>query len=73
MSSQPKRTPTPGFRRNPGLEFEFFLATKLGGMTVAEMRRRMSNAELVAWRMFYTLKAEREQREMDKAQRGKRR
>lgn len=41
-------------------------------MTVGEMRRRMSNAEFVAWRMFYTRKAEREQREMDKANRRRR-
>jgi hypothetical protein len=49
------------FEDDPDLEFEFFLAKELGGMTVTEMRARMSNQEFVYWSRFYSRRdAERE-------------
>ncbi len=36
--------------------FDFLLAEALG-MTVAEIRDRMSNAEYIEWRAFYTYRA----------------
>jgi hypothetical protein len=36
----------------PALEFEFYLAQKLG-RTVAELRRGMDNAEFVYWQVYY--------------------
>jgi len=44
------------------LEFEFFLAQKLG-MTVGEMRLRMSCEEYTGWGVFYNRKAQREELE----------
>jgi hypothetical protein len=43
----------PTFEADPALEFEFFLADKLGGMTVEEMRQRMSNGEFVRWMVYH--------------------
>lgn len=43
---------------NPEIEFEFFLAQKLG-MTVAEMRRRIGQDEFVGWKTYYNRKAQR--------------
>lgn len=45
---------------SPDVEFEFFLAAKLG-MTVGEMRERMSNQELVEWSIYWARKAQREE------------
>lgn len=45
---------------NGTLEFEFFLAAKLG-MTVAEMRLRMSSQEFVHWDIYYARIAQREE------------
>lgn len=44
----------------PSSEFEFFLAAKLG-MTVGEMRRRMSSLEFVRWGIYYARQAQREE------------
>jgi hypothetical protein len=44
----------------PGLEFEFFLAQKLG-RTVAELRESLSNMEFVQWSVYYARKAQREE------------
>lgn len=43
---------------NPALEFEYFLAQKLG-MTVADMRYRMGAGEFVEWQIYYGRKAQR--------------
>jgi hypothetical protein len=43
----------------PELEFEFYLAQKLG-RTVAELRQ-MSQAEFVGWSVYYGRKAQREE------------
>jgi len=57
---------------NPTLEFDHFLAEKLGGMTVAEMQHRMSNEEYVAWTVYYGRQAQREELEMAKMKGGRR-
>lgn len=38
---------------DPTLEFEHYLTQKLGGMTVDEMRARMTSAEFVRWQIYY--------------------
>jgi hypothetical protein len=48
-----------GFLTDPEFQFEFFLAAELG-MTVAEMRRRMSTSEFVQWNRYYATKSQRE-------------
>ncbi len=44
---------------DPTLEFEHYLATKLG-MTVAQLRE-MGNDEFVAWGIYYARIAQREE------------
>ena len=56
---------------SPTLEFEHFLCSKLGGMTVEEMRERMSNEEFVRWSVYYGRKAQREELAMKSAKRGR--
>jgi hypothetical protein len=41
------------------LEFEHYLTERLGLGTVADMRRRMSQAEYVTWAIYYQRKAQR--------------
>lgn len=50
---------------DPTLEFEFFLAQKLG-RTVDELRR-MSQEEFTGWSVYYARKAQREELERRKA------
>lgn len=45
---------------DPALEFELFLAQKLG-MTRARLREEMSADEFVHWSVFYARKAQREE------------
>ena len=52
---------------DPDVEFEHYLAVKLG-MTVGEMRTRMTNAEFVRWNMYYARLAQ--QQELERLQRG---
>lgn len=56
---------------NPTLEFDHFLCQKLGGMTVAEMHQRMTNAEYVDWTIYYGRKAQRDEMAMASAKKGK--
>ncbi|MFL6145581.1 MAG: hypothetical protein ACJ72N_27435 [Labedaea sp.] len=49
---------------SPELEFEFYLAQKLG-RTVAELRQ-MSQAEFLGWSVYYGRKAQRAELEMMK-------
>lgn len=51
---------------NPDLEFEHFLAQKLG-MTVAAMREQMSNEEFVRWDIYYRREAQRREAELLKS------
>ena len=60
------RPPTKALESDPELEFEFYLASKLG-MIVGEMRARMTNAEFVLWSRFYARKAQAEELERLKA------
>lgn len=46
---------------DPSIEFDHFLCSKLGGMTVQEMRERMSHKEYVGWQVYWGRKAQREQ------------
>lgn len=48
----PRKAAYLALENDPELEFEHFLAVKLG-TTVSEMRRRMSQAEFVRWGMYY--------------------
>jgi hypothetical protein len=45
---------------DPELEFQFYLAQKLG-MTVGRLEREMSNIEFVRWAVYYGRKAQREE------------
>ncbi len=56
---------------NPSIEFDHMLCEKLGGMTVDEMRDRMSNVEYVRWQIYYGRKAQRLELETSKAKRGR--
>ena len=46
--------------------FEYYLATQLGGMTVAEMRARMSNLEFIDWQIYYARIAQQQELESAK-------
>jgi hypothetical protein len=59
--------------RDPSIEFDHFLCTKLGGMTVAEMRERMSHEEWTRWGVYYARKAQREELALANAKAGGRR
>ena len=48
------------------MEFEFYLAQKLG-MTVGRMREEMDNQEFVYWSRYYARKAQAEELERLKA------
>lgn len=54
---------------NPELEFEFFLAEKLG-RTVTELRETLSAQEFLEWSIYYGRKAQKQQMELESA-RGK--
>ena len=45
---------------------QFFIAEKLG-MTVVQLRNTMSAEELFGWSAYCSLKADREEKELDKA------
>lgn len=45
---------------DPTLEFEYFLAQKLG-MTVGRLRQEMGADEFVGWGVYYGRKAQREE------------
>lgn len=50
--------PTKAFEADPLIEFDHFLAQKLG-MTVARMRAEISAAEHLAWQVYYGREAQR--------------
>lgn len=54
------------FEENPDLEFEFYLADRMG-CTVGELRERMPAAEYVGWCVFHSRKAQRQELEALKA------
>lgn len=47
------------FETNPDLEFDFYLAEKLG-MTVADLRERLSGQEYLQWSVYFSRKANRQ-------------
>lgn len=49
--------------------FDFILAEKLGGMTVDEMRQRVSNHEWTHWKILHQMRAQ--QRELEVKLRGR--
>lgn len=52
-----------------GLEFEFYLADRLG-MTVARLRREMSSHEFTQWGVYFGRKAQRQEMEVKRARHG---
>lgn len=62
----PRKAAYKALQTDPALEFEHFLAVKLG-MTVREMRTRMDNAEFVRWDMYYARIAQQHELERLKA------
>lgn len=56
----PTKAAYKAFETSPDLEFEFYLAQKLG-MTTARLRAEMTNQEFVEWGIFYARKAQREE------------
>lgn len=57
---------------NRELEFEFYLARELGGMTVGELRERMGADEFLHWQAYYALRAQQLELEQKKAKGGRR-
>ena len=51
------------------MEFEYFLAQKLG-RTVAELREGMPQAEFLEWQIYFGRKAQREEMAMSKGGKG---
>ncbi len=45
---------------DPSIEFDHYLAERLG-MTVADMRARMSGPEYLGWQIYYARKAQRQE------------
>jgi hypothetical protein len=54
---------------DPDLEFEHYLAGKLG-MLVADLRQRIGQLEYMHWQIYYGRKAQREELELAKARGG---
>lgn len=65
-----RRARTKAFEADPQFEFEFYLTEKLGGMTVAELRERMSADEFLYWEVYFGRKAQRIELERLKAKGG---
>ena len=63
--------PTKAFDADSDLEFDFFLAEKLG-MTVERMRASVSADEWLRWAIYYGRKAQRRHLEIEEMRRGKR-
>ena len=63
------RRPTKAFETDPGLEFDFYLATQLH-MTVGQLRATMTGDEWIHWQMYYARKAQR--RELENASHNRR-
>ncbi len=66
----PPKATYKAMERDPSLEFDHFLAQKLG-MTVERMNREMSNAERVSWEIYYGRKAQREELAMKTGRKGR--
>lgn len=53
------------------LQTQFFVAEKLG-LTLAELRQRMTYQELVGWSTYFKIRNDAEKAAYDKARRGRR-
>lgn len=58
MARAPRKALWLKMETNPEVEFEFFLAEKLG-RTVGELRRVLSQDEYLHWAVYYSRKAQR--------------
>lgn len=67
MRRAPRKAAYLALATNPELEFEHFLAVKLG-VTVRELRQRMDNAEFVRWDTYYARIAQ--QMQLEQLMRG---
>ena len=47
------------------MNFEFFLATELG-KTLVELRKSITEEELIYWAAYYEVKTEREKQELNR-------
>lgn len=54
------------FETSPDLEFDHYLAEKLG-MLVADLRHRMTGQEYLGWSVYYQRKAQRAELDARKA------
>lgn len=65
----PKKAAYNAFRHNPELEFEHYLALKLG-RTIYELRTQMSHAEFVRWSVYFQKEAQERELEIELAKAG---
>lgn len=56
----PRKAAYKAFEASPELEFEFFLADRLG-RTVEELRESMTQDEFVRWMVYHGRKAQRQE------------
>lgn len=63
----PTKAKYKAFEANPDLEFEHYLAVKLG-MTVTRLRAEMPNDEFAAWAVYYARIAQEQELERLKQQ-----
>lgn len=62
----PTRRRTKALASDDALEFEFYIADRLG-MTVERMRREMTEAEFLHWTMYHARKAQRAELEQKRS------
>lgn len=58
-------------KKNGYLRTQFFVAEKLG-ITLSDLRHRMTDAELLGWYTYFKIQADEEQAAYDKAKRSRR-
>ncbi len=68
-----RRRPTPtafeaALKKDTYLQTQFYVAEKLG-LTLAELRSRMTEDELLGWSLYYKIRHDAEQAAIDKAKR----
>lgn len=66
---EPRKAAYLELEQTPGLEFEFYLATRLH-MTVGQIRRDMAHEEFVMWSTYYARLAQ--QQELERLKAGER-
>jgi len=58
-------------KKTPLVRLQFYVAEKLG-MTLSELRTRMTDVELIGWHTYYTIVAAEEEAAYEKAKRSRR-